>query len=464
MVKALRAFFYFMVCSNLMALEFDDLLKDFKGNDLGVSIVSLDSALPIFSFQDTKLLLPNSILKAVTSYLSIQQLGEEFRFSTRSFITGRIEHHTLKGDLIIVGGADPTLGSKRFKDPDAFLLSIYHALAAKEIKVIEGSIVIESGVFDDICNHPDWLDEDIANYYGCGVHSLNYLENTYNVSFSLGSPGSQPRITSIEPDVPDLKVENKTVTAQDHIGDQAGILYNGSHENVVISGKLGAKSKNITIKGAIPFPEKVLKLQLLKLLKDNKIKVLGKKVQDTKRSFLTSFESPKLLEMLHIMNQASINLYAEAFFKSFSALPNKQGSFTGSMHIAQQALHKMGITSCIIKDGSGLSELNRVTCLAMTSFLAQAWSSPHKQKFMSTLASTSLHDTSRLKGRFPGSKYENAIWGKTGSSSKGRSALGYLQSSQGKMYCFCVIENGFSAASSQLLWSRLNLVFDSLID
>lgn len=51
---------------------------------------------------------PASVAKAITALYALDILGPEHRFSTRVFADGDIEGGVLKGDLVLVGGCDPT--------------------------------------------------------------------------------------------------------------------------------------------------------------------------------------------------------------------------------------------------------------------------------------------------------------------------------------------------------------------
>lgn len=52
---------------------------------------------------------PASVTKAITSLYALDALGSKFRFKTRLMATGPISNGRLKGDLVLVGGGDPTL-------------------------------------------------------------------------------------------------------------------------------------------------------------------------------------------------------------------------------------------------------------------------------------------------------------------------------------------------------------------
>src|SRR5690554_2832778 len=86
----------------------------FKGAQAGVVIADTKTGQVLYELNHDKLFIPASVLKLVTTATAVEILGPEYRFETQIGYTGTIERGVLKGDLIIVGGGDPTLGSEYF--------------------------------------------------------------------------------------------------------------------------------------------------------------------------------------------------------------------------------------------------------------------------------------------------------------------------------------------------------------
>ena len=63
----------------------------------------LESANPILAQP------PASVTKTITALYALDSLGSGFRFKTRLMATGPVSNGRLKGDLVLVGGGDPTL-------------------------------------------------------------------------------------------------------------------------------------------------------------------------------------------------------------------------------------------------------------------------------------------------------------------------------------------------------------------
>ena len=96
-------------------------------------------------------LVPASNMKLLTTGLALHRLGADYRFPTKFGYTGTIEDGTLKGDLYIIGGGDPTTGART--ESAAALTKTFGEwaaiLAEAGITRIEGRVLGDPRLFGD---------------------------------------------------------------------------------------------------------------------------------------------------------------------------------------------------------------------------------------------------------------------------------------------------------------------------
>ncbi|APX13568.1 D-alanyl-D-alanine carboxypeptidase/D-alanyl-D-alanine endopeptidase [Tateyamaria omphalii] len=86
---------------------------------------------------------PASVAKAITALYALSVLGATHRFTTRVVATGGVSGGVVQGDLVLVGGGDPTL------DTNA-LAALAAALKAKGIREVRGDFKVADGMFPQV--------------------------------------------------------------------------------------------------------------------------------------------------------------------------------------------------------------------------------------------------------------------------------------------------------------------------
>ena len=98
-----------------------------------VDVRSLDTGERLYQLNHDRLMMPASNLKIVTLAAAADTLGWDYRFPTSLETSAPIEAGTLKGDLVIRGGGDPTINT-RDKRAEAVLDEWAAALRAAGIQ------------------------------------------------------------------------------------------------------------------------------------------------------------------------------------------------------------------------------------------------------------------------------------------------------------------------------------------
>lgn len=83
--------------------------KSGLSGDVAWAVADVKSGQYLEAFQGRRTLPPASVTKAVTALYALAHLGPDYRFLTQLKITGSFQNGVVSGDLILVGGGDPTL-------------------------------------------------------------------------------------------------------------------------------------------------------------------------------------------------------------------------------------------------------------------------------------------------------------------------------------------------------------------
>ena len=113
--------------------------------------------------EDTRLA-PASNTKLVTTGCALHAFGADYRFRTGLGYTGRICDGTLEGDLYIIGGGDPTIGSAdsiAYK-ADALFWKWKTLLRQAGIERIHGRIIGDGTALEGHLEHPSWGYDDMG--------------------------------------------------------------------------------------------------------------------------------------------------------------------------------------------------------------------------------------------------------------------------------------------------------------
>lgn len=142
-----------------------------------VVIIDLKTGKEIDSYNKDVPLVPASINKCLTIASTLIKSGIDYRYQTKAYLGGKVDHGELKGNLVIIGGGDPTLETKQGPADSNFITEIVNALHKKKVKTIQGRIVVDPSVFPEPAIIPSWQPGDLCHAYGTGCHGFNWQHN-----------------------------------------------------------------------------------------------------------------------------------------------------------------------------------------------------------------------------------------------------------------------------------------------
>lgn len=154
-----------------------------------VVVIEIDGKKKLYSHNSEAPLIPASINKVVTIASLLEKTGIDYRYATEIYAGGKIKNGVLEGNLVVVGGGDPSLGATVEPVGEDIIAECVAALKDKGVTAIEGDIVVDESVFPGPATPPSWHPSDLSQSYGTGVHGLNYQRNASGKA-SVANPAS----------------------------------------------------------------------------------------------------------------------------------------------------------------------------------------------------------------------------------------------------------------------------------
>ncbi len=426
---------------------FESLLK-MKGAIVSGYITDAESKDVIASVNENYRMTPASLSKIFTSSAALIKLGAGYRFKTQIGISSStIKKGILKGDVIITGGGDPTLGSKYFTSthPDYVFRKILTSIKNKGIKSVSGELIIISDYFSPPRYPSLRLWEDMSNYYGAPPSGLSFMDNTFTVT--LESPqhiGSLCKVKAINPGC-DIEIDCR-VRASSSQKDSAYIYGIPGLKEWYIDGAIPSGRKEFKVKGAMPFPEKVFGRTLIEYLNKNGISV-------DKLSFKSSNEvskvvdigeifSPPLSSIIKVLNKRSVNLFADHLFLAM-AKENGTADWDNARRVISSFWDsKIGANEIYLHDGSGLSPFNYCSPVDMVNVLMFMSEDQSGTVFKESLSISGVDGTLKRIWKTPETK--GRVKGKSGYMKGVLGYAGYIKTKSDKELAFCIIVNRFA--------------------
>ena len=419
-----------------------------------------------------------STLKLITTATALSVLGPGHTYITTLEHDGTISDSVLTGNLYIRGTGDPSLGSGRFSgypDRAALLKSWSVAVRAAGIRGIQGSVVGDASLYDDLTTPDTWPFGDLGNYYGASLSALNINENLYRVFFKPGgSVGAAASVSRFDPVVPYLTFRNTVTTDAANTGDQV-IIYGAPFQNQQwLTGKVPIGDE-FSVKGALPDPAFYTAYALQEQLLHDNITIADPPVSVGgglplaiapvgTRTVLAQHKSPALVELVRETNFQSINLYAEALLRTTALRLDKTVQSTAASLDALNAFWKnqgVNLDGFRIRDGSGLSAVGALTADNMTGILTAMSRTNAFRAFYGTIPVVGKSGTVRNLAK--GTAAAGNIRAKSGSIEGVRAYAGYFTAIDGEPMSFCVLVNKFTPGQNRAVTTELEKIFVGMV-
>ena len=448
-----------------LAERIDEVLdaRAFDDAYWGAYVVNLDTGAELYDRNAARRFIPASNMKLLSTAAAVDALGPAFRYQTRLYADGDIEGGTLRGSLVVRGAGDPTIGG-RFADGD--MLRVFRqwadSLRAAGITRVQGDVIGDDDVFDNVHLGQGWQWDDLKWYYGAEISGLQFNEGTVHVEVHGTSPGAAARI-EVEPDYGYARFVNRSTTTAGG-GIREGYDRALSENVFTVTASVPA-GRTETEDLSIVNPTDYFVSTLVGVLEERGIEVVGAGVDvdewgrrpryELLRRIAT-FTSPPLADIIKETNESSNNLYAEHLLRTMGAyvyrgtdLPT--GSAFAGYEAAKPFLQRVGVDpeSFRVADGSGLSALNRLTPVGLVGILRGMYQHPDRatrEAFWNSLPVGGY--TGTIRNRYRSGDARGNVRAKTGYISGARTLSGYVRSASGDVLAFSLLCNNYTVSTS----------------
>lgn len=406
----------------------------------------------VFSLDSSRRLIPASNMKIVIGGAILMELGPEWQYETRLHATGPIENGTLRGDLVVLGSGDPSIGG-RFRNGD--ITSIFsewaQVLRQKGITRIDGNIIGNDSFFDRDRVGLLWHPDDWVEWYAAEVSALSLNDGCLDIQITAASgPGTNASIR-LDPPTAYVTVSPTIRTIGSRQTERMRFTRNDGARQITIDGAI-RQGRSTTRYVTVPDPAMFFTTVLSETLQSEGITHNGM-VQTSSDplpaplTLLHTHRSPALSQLVAVCLRNSQNLYTEHLLKTLGAIRYGKGSFEMGARAVKDIFYEYGcdIDDMYIADGSGLSRSSRVSANDLVSILTAIQNSPMAEAFREALPKSGTNGT--LRNRMRETLTRGRVAAKTGTLNGVRGLSGYIEARDGTAYIFSFLANGRRSAS-----------------
>ncbi len=434
--------------------------NDFHNASIGVSVFSLRNGEFFFRYNANKNLIPASTLKLVTTAAALKYLGEDFRFTTRLYLNGKLEENGLfVGNIIVRGSGDPSFSGFYRDDPLNVIKKFVNVLDSIGISSIQGNIIGDDSYFDDNYYGPGWAWDDMLYPYSAQVNAISINDNKLDLFVFQGDSTGETTEISIFPENSYVRIINNVKTGSEKELTDISVIREYGTNLIELKGTIAYDSTGNfeKISATIDNPTLFFLNIFRETLEDKFIRFRGAlldindinhKPDYTSMESVCDYKSPELSEIIKTTNKSSHNLTAEILLKTIAKENTGTGSFENGIQEINKFLDENGINNSAvsINDGSGLSRLNLISPDYIVTLLSSVYRSEYKDVFIGSLARPG--DFGTLERRMKMSLAESTVVAKTGSMNNVSNISGYVTTMDGEELAFAIMMESFTVPVS----------------
>ncbi len=403
---------------------------------------------------------PASVMKLITTYAALDQLGADFTWKNRVYIDGTLEGGVLQGNLILRGSGDPKLVLERIEE-------LFKAVQAKGVREVRGDILLDARVFDVPDKNPADFDDEPLRPYNAVPDGL--LLNFKALIFNFLPDAANKRVVlRVDPPISGVEFPAEIAASYGPCGDWRSALQGdfSSADRITFSGRYavscGERIWPVAYAAPRQYAPRVIDAMWRKSGGFLSGRVREEALPRTARLLHTG-ESLPLSDIIADVNKFSNNVMAQQVFLTLSnQLPNALGAAlgaagrTGSFAASQRNVAvwwKARLPEAappVIENGSGLSRKERSSAAAINALLAHAAASPNSLVFANSFGIAGVDGTvARMRERNGNSAAIGQAQLKTGTLKDVAAIAGYANASNGQRYSLVAIINHPNAPAAR---------------
>lgn len=349
----------------------------------GIYVKEMETGQVLFDLNADKLFSPASTTKLFTVAALLHTFGDDYRFKTPVYMSGKVENGRLQGNLILVAQGDLTMGGRESNKDKISFTKLDHIIAnevpgviltkedplnglnglakqiyQKGIREINGDVIIDDSLFETIQKREMILTPIMIN------------ENLIDIVINPTAVGQQAELTW-RPQAPGFTVNNqiKTGSKEGKLAIEISADELGHH--IVVKGTIPLGQRDIVRTFSIKDPKFFARAAFMQALEKNGVKVSASVDKVPAELPLNSYKdlqqialwtSPPLSEYAKLILKVSHNLGADLVPLLLAAHEGKKTFVEGMRLLGDFVINEVKVSpnSFVFIDGAGGNE-NRLT-------------------------------------------------------------------------------------------------------
>jgi D-alanyl-D-alanine carboxypeptidase/D-alanyl-D-alanine-endopeptidase (penicillin-binding protein 4) len=444
-----------------LAARIDAILErpTLRAAEWGIEVRDAGSGRVLYSRSAARPFIPASNLKLLVTTTAAHHLDPAYRYRTTLYGTGPVQGGVLEGDLVLYGRGDPLISTRYGRAPAGVWEALADSLLARGVRRVSGGVVADDSYFEAEHVRPDWDPYDLRWWYAAPVGALGYNDNSVEVRVEPGAVGAPPRV-SWTPRSDYVAVENRAVTVAAGRPATADLerVPGTPRAGIRVYGNVPAGSGADVEFFAVPSGAEYAGVTFREALERKGIAVGRREVRVVADSTLSpargatvlaehwSEPLPRVIGPILLNSQ---NWIAETLLKTVGREVRGQGSWDAGIAVEREFLTRVvGIDSAdfALRDGSGLSDGNRVTPRALVKLLGYVRATPAMAVVRQSLPVSGREGSLRARlTDLPG-----RVAAKTGYIGGVDSMSGWVTTDDGRTVLFSIIANRTQQPSARM--------------